>query len=105
MPKGEKNKLTDEQRRQIYWLKDKQPNGKTARQFNISPTMVSKIQKDARYQNEPLRFPLFSDIINDIQEEGIRGFNLSPEKMNDKPYRIIFERTCQKIRELNERRN
>lgn len=101
MPQGEKYKLTEEQKDKIASLQGKQAARVVAVRYNISHTMVYKIWKSKRNLKKPIVFPVFLDIIEEIIAEEHRGFNFSPEKMNTKPYRIIFDKTIQHIRKLN----
>lgn len=54
MPKGEKNKLTAEQKEEINSLKNQESAYKIAKRFNVSHTMVYKIwKKDTSNQKKP----------------------------------------------------
>jgi hypothetical protein len=102
MPRGEKNKLTKEQKERIKSLQGVMGAYLIAEDFGISHTMVYKLWKSKVNQSKPhIEVPHFQDIIDEIRREGLRGFNLAPEKLNDKPYRIIFDKTIQHIRRLN----
>ncbi|KKN86508.1 hypothetical protein LCGC14_0266840 [marine sediment metagenome] len=102
MPRGEKDKLTDAQKDRIMILKGVMSAYLVAEEFGVTHTTIYNVWKSKRNQKKPLYVPTFTDIINEIREEGIKGFNLSPEKLNDKPYRMIFDMTIEHIRRLNE---
>ena len=54
MPKGEKNKLTDKEKKEIFNLKGKKSAYAIAKQYHISHTMVYKIWRTGINQKKPI---------------------------------------------------
>lgn len=50
-----------------------------------------------------IKFPLFMEIVDEIREEKIRGYNFDPTKRSPhyKPFLIFFEKTLKHIKKLN----
>lgn len=50
-----------------------------------------------------IKFPLFMEIVDEIVEEKIRGYNFDPAKRSPhyKPFLIFFEKTLKHIKKLN----